>query len=167
MAINQKEHGKPTIASLFLAVSWYLSMMDLTHGVSPVLYELSATLSQTFQQPLEKYSHIDIMCSGLRACFHHRSRVQMIRSHGINDELCLPDQRVQFFAVQLDGKNSYHNPLARTIPNAQKAWTIPGSSRSGFNSLISLAMPSTFCSERPANAHLRFVGRFWTICSAQ
>lgn len=88
---SRSRQGKLTIAPLLFAVSWYLSMIDLTQGVSPVLYR-SAMAFQMLKRHLS--SHINIMRPSQGTRFHHGCRVQVVGSHRIDNQLRLADEGV-------------------------------------------------------------------------
>ena len=66
--------------------------------------------------------HINIVCSDDSTCLNHWSRVQVIRSHAIDNESCFLGERFQFFAVELHSKDRYmymstkHNSAIEGIP---------------------------------------------------
>lgn len=91
-----------TMALLFLAVSWYLSMICLTQGVSPVLEEKGQ-----FKSPCSGVRHLRIHVVGAVGStrFHDGGRVQIVGAHTVDDQLGLLRQLVQFGLVKLDGQD--------------------------------------------------------------
>lgn len=79
-------------------------MINLTHGVSPVL-EKSSELQQYSNGP--RSLRIDIVSPMGSARFDHRSRVEMVGSHTIDDEPSLLGQVIQFLGVELNHQNVY------------------------------------------------------------
>lgn len=55
----------------------------------------------------QDHLHINIVCSSDSTCLNHRSRIQVIWPHAIDNESCFLGERFQFFAVELHSKDRY------------------------------------------------------------
>lgn len=64
-------------------------------------------VSHTAIKPWQDHLHINIVCSSDSTCLNHRSRIQVIWPHAIDNESCFLGERFQFFAVELHGKDRY------------------------------------------------------------